>query len=68
MNDSLCFVDTKGKHNIFHVFLLYVLYMFKVLEQLIHVTCRTHWLCTVVEQIQGDFPEVNNLKTDTMNV
>lgn len=68
MNDSLCFVGTTGTNNIFHVFLLYLLYMFKVLKQLIHVTCKTHWLSTVVEQIQGDFPEVNNLKSDTVNV
>jgi hypothetical protein len=32
--------------------------MFKVLKQLIHVACRKHWLSTVVEQSQGDFPEV----------
>jgi len=68
VNDSLSFVGTKGKNNMFHVFLSYLLCMFKVLKQLIHVTCRTHCLSAVVEQIQGDFPEVNNLKSGTMDV
>jgi hypothetical protein len=68
VNDSLCLVDTKGKNNIFHVFLSLLLYMFKVFKQLIHVTCGTHCHSTVVEQIQEDFPGVSNLISGTMNV
>jgi hypothetical protein len=68
VNVSLCLVGTKGKNDICHVFLSYLLYMLKVLKQLLHVTCRTHCLSTVAEQLQGDFPEVNNLISSTMNV